>query len=426
LGALRKLAATQAIKRDDWRDAQPGRMLHEQHADPASALNLRPQGLYFGGVSESILYPILVGQLWRWTGDRDLVQPFVEPALKALHWMDAWLRDASGFYKYRTYSEQGLKNQGWKDSGDAIVHTDGSQVEDPLGTCEMQGFAYTAKLHFADLLWWLDRKDEARGFYEDSRDLKRRFNQTFWLEEEGFLAMALDRHDQPVRSVGSDPGRCLVAGVVDAELAPRVANRMLQPDLFSGWGVRTLSAAHPAYNPFAYHRGTIWPVENGSFVLGFARYGLREQMWRLARAFFETAALFDHDRLPEVLGGHPRDATHPFPGLYYRAGWPQAWSATAAFVVIEALLGLVPYAPLQTLLLDPWLPDWLPELTLEGLRVGAATVSLHFFRTDRGETGYEVAALEGPLHVKRQPAPWSLLEGPAEAVKAAVEALLSP
>jgi glycogen debranching enzyme len=426
LGALLRLAATQATERDDWRDAQPGRMLHEQHADPASVLNFRPQGLYFGGVSASILYPILVDEVWRWTGDRELVDPFIEPALKALHWMDEWLRDASGFYKYRTYSEQGLKNQGWKDSADAIVHADGSQVEDPLGTCEMQAFAYAAKRRFADVLWWLDRKDEARRLYKDSQDLKDRFNQTFWLEEEGFLAMALDRHDQPVRSVGSDPGRCLFAGVVEAGLAPRVADRLLQPDLFSGWGVRTLSATHPAYNPFAYHRGTIWPVENGSLVLGFARYGLRDQMWKLARAFFETATLFEHDRLPEVLGGHPRDAAHPFPGLYHRAGWPQAWSASASFLAIQALLGVVPYAPLETLLLDPWLPDWLPEITLERLRVGAATVTLRFSRTDQGQTNYEIVALEGSLHVKRHPAPWSLLEGAVEATKAAIEGMPSP
>jgi glycogen debranching enzyme len=355
-----------------------------------------------------------------------LVRPFIDPALKALNWMDEWLRDAGGFYKYRTYSEQGLKNQGWKDSDDAIVHADGSQVEDPLGTCEMQGFAYAAKRRFAEVLWWLERPDEAGRLYQDSRDLKDRFNRTFWLEGEGFLAMAVDRHDQPVRSIASDPGRCLFAGVVDAELAPKVASRLLQPDLFSGWGVRTLSAAHPAYNPFAYHRGTIWPVDNGSFVLGFARYGLREQMWRLARAFFETATLFDYDRLPEVLGGHLRDAAHPFPGLYHRAGWPQAWSASASFLVIQALLGLVPYAPLQTLLLDPWLPEWLPELTLERLRVGPATVSLHFFRTDQGETRHEIVALEGALSVKRQPAPWSLLEGPAESVQAAIEGTPSP
>ena len=274
----------------------------------------------------------------------------------------------------------------------------------------MQGFAYAAKLRFAELLWWLERKDEARRLYEESQALKSRFNERFWMEDEGFLAMALDHHDQLVRSIGSDPGRCLFAGIVDVDLAPRVANRLMQPDLFSGWGIRTLSEAHPAYNPFAYHRGTIWPVENGSLVLGFARYGLRQEMWKLAKAFFETAALFEHDRLPEVSGGHARDADHPFPGLYYRAGWPQAWSASAPFLIVQALLGLVPYDPLETLFLDPCLPDWLPEITIEKLRVGAAKITLRFFRSDNGETNYEIVALEGRLHSKKKPTPWQFLE----------------
>ena len=410
VGALDMLAKTQAKERNEWRDAQPGRMLHEQHADPDSVLNFRPQALYFGEVSASMLYPIMVGEVWRWTGSRDLVSRFIEPATKALNWMDDCLRADSGFYKYRTHSEKGLKNQGWKDSNDAIVHADGTQVENPLGTCEMQGFAYAAKLRFAELLWWLERKDEARRLYEESQALKSRFNERFWMEDESFLAMALDHHDQLVRSIGSDPGRCLFAGIVDVDLAPRVANRLMQPDLFSGWGIRTLSEAHPAYNPFAYHRGTIWPVENGSLVLGFARYGLRQEMWKLAKAFFETAALFEHDRLPEVLGGHPRDADHPFPGLYYRAGWPQAWSASAPFMIVQALLGLVPYAPLETLFLDPCLPDWLPEITIEKLQVGAAKITLRFFRTDNGETDYEIVALEGTLRIKKQPTPWPFLE----------------
>jgi glycogen debranching enzyme len=192
---------------------------------------------------------------------------------------------------------------------------------------------------------------------------------------------------------------------------------MLMSDLFSGWGVRTLSANHPAYNPFSYHRGTVWPVENGAFVLGFAQYGLHGEMHRLARAFFESARLFPHCRLPEVFGGHQRSSDAPFPGLYTKADSPQAWSASAVFTVIRAFLGLFPYAAAHLLLVDPHLPEWLPELTVENMRVGKATVTLHFRRKSDGDTEYHVVESEGKLHVVRQPSPWSFTATGAERVK---------
>jgi glycogen debranching enzyme len=167
---------------------------------------------------------------------------------------------------------------------------------------------------------------------------------------------------------------------------PRIANRMLMEDMFSGWGVRTLSAHHPAYNPFSYHRGSVWPVENGGFVLGFARYGLHAEMHRLARALFEAAQLFPHCRLPEVFGGHQRSHDAPFPGLYTKADWPQAWSASAVVTVLRAILGLFPYAVANLLLIDPQLPAWLPEITIENLRVGNAFATIHFYREPDGST----------------------------------------
>ncbi|HET7207411.1 MAG TPA: glycogen debranching N-terminal domain-containing protein [Terriglobales bacterium] len=423
-GALSILAKTQAVERNDWRDAQPGRMLHEGHTDPVSSLNFTPESLYYGAVTTSLLYPISVAELWHWTGDRDRVRPFVEPALKALAWADRYSRDKNGFYKYKTCSEQGMKNQGWKDSSDAIVYEDGSQVADPIGTCEMQAFVYAAKLHFAEVLWWFGRMQEAERLYHDSQELKKRFHEKFWMEDEGYIGMALDEHDRLVRSVSSDPCHCVLSGILDSEMARRVANRLMQPDLFSGWGIRTLSSKHPAYNPFAYHRGTVWPVENAGCVLGFARYGLHGEMWRLARSMFEAASLFEHDRLPETFGGHPRDQRHPFPGLYANADSPQAWSASAPITVMQALLGLYPYAPLDTLFLDPWLPDWLPEITLERLKVGKASVTLRFRRKQKGETDYHIEDLQGTLHVIRQPSPWSLTADWGERVKDAVMSLL--
>jgi len=197
----------------------------------------------------------------------------------------------------------------------------------------------------------------------------------------------------------------------------QVAGRMLMSDLFSGWGVRTLSSRHPAYNPFSYHRGSVWPVENAAFVLAFSRYGLHEEMHRLAKAIFEAARPFQHDRLPEVFGGHQRTAETPFPGLYTRADWPQAWSASAPLAILQALAGIYPYAPAKLLFVDPRLPEWLPEITIERLRVGKGIVTLRLFRDSDGETDYEVLRLDGPLHIIRQPSPWSLTTGWAERIK---------
>ena len=199
---------------------------------------------------------------------------------------------------------------------------------------------------------------------------------------------------------------------------------MLRSDLFSGWGIRTLSAEHPAYNPFSYHRGSVWPVENGSFVLGFARYGLHGEMHTLARALFEAANLFPHHRLPETFGGQQRTSESPIPGLYTRADWPQAWSASAVFTILQALLSLYPYAPANVLFVDPHLPEWLPEITIGNLRIGKAAVTLEFRRKEDGTTDYKVIDLEGKLHVLRQPSPWSLTAGWTERVKDAILSLL--
>ncbi len=424
-GSLLELPKTQGTKIDDWRDEQPGRFVHELHTDPRSVLNFTPHGRYYGGVTGSIYYPVLASAVWHWTGNKELVQHYIKPALAGLAWADKYLRDDSGFYRYRTRSSQGEKNQGWKDSDDAIVHADGSQVKDPLGTCEMQAFVYAAKMHLAEVLWWLDDPKTALQLYREAEELKKRFTDFFWMEDAGYIGMAIDSKKRLVRSVASDPGHCLASGIVDDALATRVADRIMQSDMFSGWGVRTLSADHPAFNPFSYHRGSVWPVENAVFVLAFARYGLHDKMQKLARAMFETAEIFKYRRLPEVFAGHQRDAEHPFPGMYPKANWPQAWSASAPFTVMQALLGIFPYAPLNTLFLDPWLPEWLPEFSVENMTVGEARVSLRFTRDKDGRTDYKVTNLKGKLHVIRQPSPWSLTAGFGERVKDAVTSLLS-
>jgi glycogen debranching enzyme len=417
-GTLAELSAHQARQTNDWRDEQPGRMIHELHTNPLAVLNFTPHARYYGDITASIHFPVLVTALWHWSGSKEAVQPYIEPALKALKWADEHANVYSdGFYRYQTHSQPGEKNQGWKDSDDAIVSADGKQVPNPLGTCEMQGFAYASKMHFAELLWWFDEVDLAKRLYNEAIELKKRFNATFWMEDEQFFGMAIDSRGQLVRSIASDPGHCLVSGIVDEALVCPTTRRFLQSDLFSGWGIRSLSANHPAFNPYAYHRGTVWPVENGAFVLAMARYGLHAEAHRLSKAFFEVASLFDYCRLPEVFAGHQRDSGHPFPGLYPRANSPQAWSASAPFVVLQALLGIFPYAPLKTLLLDPSLPEWLPSVSLSNLHIGDAVVDLRFERSHDGRTDYQVEQLRGDLHIIRQPSPWSLTAGYGERVR---------
>lgn len=423
-GGMHLLAGIQATEENAWRDAQPGRLPHEIHTDPLSVLNFRPEALDFGGVSSDFLYPVLLSELWHWTGDLDAVRQYAETAKRALEWADRYSLDKTGFYRYQTHSEQGVKNQGWKDSGDAIVYPDGSQVEPPTGTCEMQGFMYAAKLQFSEIALRLGEIGLSRKLHSEAKDLKKRFNETFWMEDEGYIAMGIDAEGKQIRSVCSGAGHCLLSGIVENDRVKRVASRMLKEDLFSGWGIRTLSATHPAYNPFSYHRGSVWPVTNAAFVFAFARYGLYEEMHRLARSSLEAASLFHHDRLPELFGGHSRSLDAPFPGLYTEANWPQAWSASAAFAILQAILGIYPYAPANLLFVDPRLPDWLPEVTLHRLRIGKAIISMRFYRDSEGESHYEVFDQDGPLHVLQQPSPWSLTTEWGERIEDAVSSIL--
>ena len=414
-GTLPVLAETQGREVNDWRDEQPGRMIHEAHGGPLAALNFTPQGRSYGSLTTSGFYPFVVAQLWHWTGDKALIEPYVEPAIKALQWLDDCSdRNRDGFYDYKTRSSMGTENQGWKDSGDALVHADGSEAKIPIATCEEQGIAYAAKFNLAEVLWWLDRKDEAKLLADEASELKKRFNETFWMEDEGFFAMAIDADGRQVQSIGSNALHCVATGIADKSLVMRTMERLFAKDMFSGWGVRTLSSDHPSYNPYSYHRGTVWPVEHGPFAVGAYRYGCHDEVERIAQAQFETAALFDHFRLPECIAGHQRDGDDPFPAVYPAANAPQAWSATTTYVLLQAMLGLQPYAPLHVLFIDPHLPDWLPEITVRDMRVAEADVSVRFFRKENGSSGYEILDQQGRLNVVRQPSPWSLTAGLGE------------
>jgi glycogen debranching enzyme len=423
-GSAVELPRWQGRRVDSFRDEEPGRMLHQARAGPLSALDFDPFARSYASITSSAFYAVAVSELWHWTGDRERVGALLEPALAAMQWLDAYGDlDGDGFYEYAPRSESSIRNQGWKDSDDAIVHQDGTLARPPIATCEAQGFVYLSKLRLSELLFWFGRQREALRLFRDALALRRRFNDVFWMPDERYLAMGLDADKRPIRSIASDAGLCLATGIAEGAHAEAIAARLFAEDMYSGWGVRTLSSDHPAYDPYAYHRGTVWPVDQGALALGLARYGLHDHVARLCRGVFEAAALFEHRRLPECFGGHARDPDHPFPALYPDADWPQAWSASSVFAMLQAMLGVYPYAPLHLLLVDPSLPEWLPELTVLNLHVGDGEVDLHFSRDERARTRIEVLGRRGPVRVVRQPSPWSLWASPAHRLRDVLSSL---
>jgi glycogen debranching enzyme len=417
-GTLPLLARWQGTRTNDWRDEQPGRILHEAQTGPLAQLGHSPKALYYGSLTSSALLPLAVSQLWNWTGDRAAVAPLLEPAMKALGWLDRHAREDRGFYACTTRSKEGLENQTWKDSSDAIPYADGETVPQPVATCEEQGLVYQAKLALAAVLVAHGRKDDAERLRRDARELRQRFNDAYWMDDADFFAMALDPQGRQVRSIGSNAMHAISTGIADPALVPRLCGRLFADDLFTGWGIRTLSSQHAAYNPYAYHRGSVWPVEHGTFALGAARAGLHDAVARICRAQFETAGNFEYFRLPECFSGHPRNDAHPFPAIYPAANAPQAWSSSTVVVLLQALLGLQPYAADGLLLLDPHLPDWLPEITLDGLRVGDAVARIRFRRGDDGRTRFDVLDLRGALRIVAQAHSWDWADAPERRIAA--------
>jgi glycogen debranching enzyme len=279
-----------------------------------------------------------------------------------------------------------VKNQGWKDSDTAIIDEHGRVADGPIAPSELQAYHYAALRHGALAFAAAGDRAFAARLVARAARLRRRFHQAYWMPDQSCYALALDAGKRQVRSVNSNDGHLLAAGIVPARAAHTVARRLFADDMFSGWGIRTLSAQHPAYNPFSYHRGSVWPVEAGTIGLGLARYGCRPQLHQLAEATFAAAALFEGHRLPEVISGLPRGSAHPHPGAYPNTCSPQGWSSSSIVALVQALLGLRPAAPFRSIIVDPHLPEWLPDLRLEGVQVGGAVFDLDARRRPDGRT----------------------------------------
>ncbi|MBX3236714.1 MAG: amylo-alpha-1,6-glucosidase [Nitrospiraceae bacterium] len=398
-GTLKRLAALQADMRDDDRDAEPGKIPHELRVGELAHFKLIPHTPYYGTADATILYILAWHEAWKWLGDEALIGDYESVILRCLQWIDDYGdRDGDGFQEYQTRSAKGYENMGWKDAGDAVRYPDGSLVKGPKALCELQGYVFDAKSRVAEWAESVGNKDLAAKLQREAAGLQRQFEDRFWCEDLDFYAYALDGDKKPVKTIVSNAGHLLWSGIVRPDRAARVIRRLREPDMWSGWGIRTLSANHPAYNPFSYHNGSVWPHDNGIIALGFKRYGFAEEAAMIARDISGAGTYFLLNRLPELYAGVQREPG-TFPVQYLGANVPQAWAAGSVFHLLRAILGLEADAPNRRLRLDPALPPWLPDLTLRQLRVGRATVDLRFWR-ERDITRHEVLAQQGDLLVE--------------------------
>jgi len=380
---LRVLARYQASEVDDWRDAQPGKILHESREGEMTRCGEMPFGPYYGSVDATPLWLILLSETFNWTADEALAREMLPHACRALDWIDHYGDiDGDGFVEYLRRSPRGLVNQGWKDSWDANVHRDGRVANPPIALCEVQGYVYDAKYRMSSLLRMFGDGERAEKCRRDANELARRFEKSFWNAERGFYAMALDSDKKPLDVIASNPGHLLWSRIINRERARVVTQRMMQDDMFSGWGWRTMSQQEQVFNPLSYHRGSVWPHDNSLIAHGMSLNEFREPALRVLTSLFQTAMEFRDYRLPELFCGLQR---RPFdePVHYPVSCSPQAWASGALFLILSSVLGIRPSAHRRELnIINPQLPEWLGYLHIRNLKIGNSRVGLDFTRRD--------------------------------------------
>ena len=392
-GVLRALARYQGTRIDPRRAEEPGKILHEQRFGPLAGGPASAERYpYYGTIDATPLFLMLLAAVHRVTGDLGFCGGLRDNALRALDWLDQYGdRDGDGYVEYLRESAGGLDNQGWKDSWDAIRFRDGALAQPPIALCEVQGYAYAARVEMADLFDALGEPDRAAMLRRDAAALKERFNRDFWLTDREYFALALDASKRPVDALTSNPGHLLWTGIAEPEKARRVAERLLSPELFSGWGVRTMATTEGGYNPISYHTGSVWPHDNSIIVAGLARYGFVEEAARLTDSLLAALSYFPDHRLPELFAGYCRDEAQ-FPVEYPTTSRPQAWSSGAMFLLLTAMTGVDLNQALGWT--NPFLPSNVNRVRVEGLWNGGRRVTVELERSSDGAVSRRIEGVD--------------------------------
>lgn len=391
------LAEYQGKTDDDWRDEQYGKILHEIRFGEMARCKEVPHTPYYGTVDATPLWLMLYSEYFAWTGDVEILDRLWPNALAAMDWIDRNCQQ-TGYLIYSCHSSRGLANQGWKDSGDCIVNRKGEQANAPIALCEVQAYVYAAKVRLSEIAKMKKRIDLCDRWQEEARDLKTRFNRDFWLEDQGFCALALDGEGNQVDSISSNPGHCLSLGILTPEKAYSVAERLRAPDMFNGWGIRTLSSLSPAYNPMGYHIGSVWPHDNSLIAIGLRSLGLIDQALEIFQGLIDMTLHQPYQRPPELFCGYERNGDNT-PIRYPVACSPQAWATGSIFQLLQMTINLVPDAPNNCLrIIDPALPESISSLFLQNLKVGGTLLDIEFQRSGN-TTSCRVAKKRGNLRV---------------------------
>lgn len=394
---LSRMQATELIPS---KDAEPGKILHETRSGEMANTGEVPFKQYYGTIDATPLFIMLAGMYYNRTADLGTINQLWPNIEAALTWIDQYGDlDGDGFVEYQHKAENGLTNQGWKDSYDSIMYADGVLCEPPIALCEVQGYVYGAKKQAADLAVALNKTELADRLKSEAGLLKERFNQEFWDEESGCFALALDMHKKPCKVVSSNPGHCLFTGIVKAEYAGHLSQALLSPAMFSGWGIRTLSVQEKRYNPMSYHNGSVWPHDNALIAAGLAQYGYQKEALEILSALFRASLFIDLHRLPELYCGFDKRSGEG-PTDYPVACSPQAWSVAAVFLLLQSCLQIDVDAPNKTISFQkPVLPDYLHKIRISNLSLGDGFCDFEVYRHE-----YDIS-----FHVLRKPGDWSLI-----------------
>lgn len=398
LGTLRTLTALQGQIVDPSREEQPGKILHEIRFGEMANLGEVPFKRYYGSVDSTPLLLLLYVEYIRWTGDLAAARELLPNIRQAIDWVQNYGDvDGDGFVEFHKAEGGGLAVQSWKDSGDSMTHATGERALSPMAVSEAQGYIYAAYQGLAAILPHLGEAALAEELGARAERLRVNFEERFWLDDLGFYAMALDKDKRPLAVLNSDAGHCLFTGIVSPERAAQVAAKLTGPELFSGWGIRTLGTAAAVYNPMSYHNGSVWPHDNSLAVVGLQRYGLYAAMEQVTEGLFAAARFFPDERLPELFCGYTRTEGEPVP--YPVACSPQAWAAGTPLLITQALLGVEPDALAGQVRLAPHLPAWLPQIKVAGLRVGDSLLDFTVTRQDDGSSQVEDLQVQGDIQV---------------------------